>query len=54
MEKTKSYTSRETHEESSTGNSSIEFLERSTFVTSVDSHTSDGTAFRPSSPKEIS
>lgn len=47
-------TSRATQEQSSTGSSSIEFPERSTFVISLDSHTSDGTAVKPSFPKEIS
>jgi hypothetical protein len=50
----KKFTWRETHEESSTGSSWMTFLERSTFITSPDSHTSDGTALKPSPSKESS
>lgn len=48
------FTSRDEQEESSSGNTSIEFLERSTFVISLDSHTSAGTAVKLSPPKESS
>ena len=48
------FTWRETQEESSTGNSWIEFLERSSFMTSSDSHTSDGIALNPNPPIESS
>lgn len=47
-------TSRETHEDSSIGSSSIEFLERSSLVISLDSHTSEGTTLNPSPPKASS
>lgn len=48
------FTSRETQELSSFGSSSIEFSERLTLVMSLDFHTSDGTAPRPSLAKESS
>lgn len=47
-------TSRDTQEESSTGNSSIKFRDKSTFVIPLDSHIFAGTALKDSPPKDSS
>lgn len=48
------HTCSEVHEESSTGSSWKEFFDRSSFMSSLDSQTSDGTALSPCPSRESS